>query len=52
MKKIFSIIILCLVFSGNAYSGERKVTESNPQDAWKVDGKFIVPECLMYELYS
>ena len=52
MKKLLAIIVLGLLLSGNAYSGERKVTESNAQDAWKVDGKFIVPECLMYELYS
>ena len=52
MKKILSIIILSLLFGGNAYSAEREVLESNAQDAWKVDGKFIVPECLMYELYS
>ena len=52
MKKLFTFLVLGLLLSGNAYSGERKVTESNPQDAWKVDGKFIVPECLMYELYS
>ena len=52
MKKILSIIILSLLLGGNAYSAERKVLESNAQDAWKVDGKFIVPECLMYELYS
>ena len=52
MKKILSIFILSLLLSGNAYSAEREVLESNAQDAWKVDGKFIVPECLMYELYS
>jgi hypothetical protein len=52
MKKILSIIILSLLFGGNAYSAEREVLESNAQDAWKVDGKFIVPECLIYELYS
>ena len=52
MKKLLAIIVLGLLLSGNAYSGERKVTGSSPQDAWKVDGKSIVPECLMYELYS
>ena len=52
MKKILSIIILSLLLGGNAYSAERKVLESNAQDAWKVDGKFIVPECLIYEWYS
>ena len=52
MKKLLAIIVLGLLFSGNAYSGERKVLESNPQDAWKVDDKFIIPECLIYEWYS
>ena len=52
MKKILSIFILSLLLSGNAYSAEREVLESNAQDAWKVDGKFIVPECLIYEWYS
>ena len=52
MKKFLYLIFFSLLLSGNAYSGERKVTESNPQDAWKVDGKFIVPECLIYEWYS
>ena len=52
MKKILSIIILSLLLGGNAYSAERKVLKSNAQDAWKVDGKFIVPECLIYEWYS
>ena len=52
MKNILSIFILSLLLSGNAYSAEREVLESNAQDAWKVDGKFIVPECLIYEWYS
>ena len=53
MKKLFStILVLGFLFGGNAYSAEREVLESNAQDAWKVDGKFIVPECLIYELYS
>jgi hypothetical protein len=53
MKKLFStILVLGFLFGGNAYSAEREVLESNAQDAWKVDGKFIVPECLIYEWYS
>ena len=45
-------MVLGFLFGGNAYSAEREVLKSNAQDAWKVDGKFIVPECLIYEWYS
>ena len=52
MKKLLSIVILASFFSFNVLAGERKVVESNETEAWKVDDKFVVPECLIYELYS
>ena len=52
MKKFLGIIVLGLLLSFNVLAGERKVLESNETEAWKVDGKFIVPECLIYEWYS
>jgi len=52
MKKLFLYIFLVLLFSGNVYAGEREVFKSNAKEAWKVDDKFIVPECLIYEWYS
>ena len=47
MKKLFyAIIFLGLLFGGNVYSAEtRTVEESDINVAWKVDGKFIKPEC-------
>jgi len=54
MKNLFlTILFLNLLLGGNAYADEeRTVEKSDINVAWKVDGKFIVPECLMYELYS
>ena len=52
MKKFLGIIVLGLMFSFNVLAGEREVLESNETEAWKVDDKFVVPECLIYELYS
>ena len=52
MKKLLSIVILASFFSFNVLGGEREVLESNETEAWKVDDKFVVPECLIYELYS
>ena len=46
MMKLFSIIILGLFLSGNAYAEiKRKVLESDINNAWNIDGKFIKPEC-------
>ena len=46
MKKLLAIVVLGLLFSGNAYADEtRTVEESDINVAWKVDGKFIIPEC-------
>jgi hypothetical protein len=47
MKKLFStIIFLSLLFGGNAYAEiKRKVLESDINNAWNIDGKFIKPEC-------
>jgi hypothetical protein len=34
------------LFSGNAYAEiKRKVLESDINNAWNIDGKFIKPEC-------
>ena len=52
MNKLLGIIVLGLLFSFNVLAGEREVLKSNETEAWKVDGKFIVPECLIYEWYS
>ena len=52
MNKFLGIIVLGLLFSFNVLAGERKVLKSNETEAWGVDGKFIVPECLIYEWYS
>ena len=52
IKKLLGILLLGLMFSFNVLAGERKVVESNETEAWKVDDKFVVPECLIYELYS
>ena len=47
MKKLFSLVLaLGLLFGANVYSAEtRTVEESDINVAWKVDGKFIKPEC-------
>ena len=46
MKQLFSIIILGLLFGGNANAEiKRKVLESDINNAWNIDGKFIKPEC-------
>ena len=52
MKKLLSIVILASFFSFNIHVGAREVLESKKIEAWEVDGKFIVPECLIYEWYS
>ena len=53
MKKLLLLIISTLLFFNSAYSAQtRTVEESNETEAWEVDGKFIVPECLIYEWYS
>ena len=53
MKKLLSLIISTLLFFNTAYSAQtRTIEESNETEAWEVDGKFIVPECLIYEWYS
>jgi len=52
MKKLLSIILLGLLLSFNIHVEAREVLESKKIEAWEVDGKFIVPECLIYELYS
>ena len=51
MKKLLTIMVLGL-FSLELNVGAREVLESKKLDAWKVDGKFIIPECLVYEWYS
>ena len=49
MKKLLSLIISALLFFNTAYSKDkREVEESNIEVAWKVDGKFIIPECFNY----
>ena len=51
MKKLLSIIFLTLMFCNVASTNEtRTVEESNADVAWKVDGKFIKPECFDYIL--
>ncbi len=46
MKKILAIIVLGLLFGGNANAEiKRKVLESDINNAWNIDGKFIKPEC-------
>ena len=53
MKKISSIIILILLFFNNGYSKEtRTVDESILEDAWKIAGRFIIPECFDHIRYS
>lgn len=51
MKKLLGIMVLGL-FALELNVGAREVLESKKLDAWKVDGKFIIPECLVYEWYS
>ena len=46
MKKLLAIIVLGLLFSGSANAEiKRKVLESDINNAWNIDGKFIKPEC-------
>jgi hypothetical protein len=53
MKKLLSLIISTLLFFNSAYSAQtRTVEESNVDEAWKVDGKFIKPECFDHIRYS
>ena len=45
IRNFLSLIISTLLFFNTAYSAEtRTVEESNKDVAWKVDGKFIIPE--------
>ena len=47
MKKILSLLIVSLLLSGNTNAEiKRKVLESDINNAWNIDGKFIKPECL------
>ena len=49
MKKLLSLIISTLLFFNTAYSAQtRTVEQSNVNDAWGVEGKFIKPECFNY----
>ena len=46
MKKILGIVVLGLLLSGNVNAEiKRKVLESDINNAWNIDGKFIKPEC-------
>ena len=46
MKKILGIVVLGLFLSGNVNAEiKRKVLESDINNAWNIDGKFIKPEC-------
>ena len=46
MKKILGVIVLGLLLSGNTNAEiKRKVLESDINNAWNIDGKFIKPEC-------
>jgi len=48
MKKLFAFLVLglSLLFGGNANAEiKRKVLESDINNAWNIDGKFIKPEC-------
>ena len=46
MKKILSLLIVSLLLSGNTNAEiKRKVLESDINNAWNIDGKFIKPEC-------
>ena len=47
MKKLLVIMVLGLLFGENANAEiKRKVLESDINNAWNIDGKFIKPECL------
>ena len=51
MKNFIIFLLLFLVFKSNAYTQEdikRTVIEENDNIAWKVDDKFIMPECFDY----
>ena len=53
MKKLLSILVLSLLFSGSANSKDiRTVERANIDEAWQVDGKFIKPECFDYIMVS
>lgn len=57
MKKVFStILVLCLLFGGvtSAENNKvvRKVLESKTEEAWKIDRKFIKPECFVEKWIS
>ena len=46
MKKLLGIVVLGLLLSGNVNAEiKRKVLESDINNAWNIDGKFIKPEC-------
>ena len=52
MKKILLTIFLSLLLNVTTLINAREIVESNVEDAWKINNKFIIPECLIYELYS
>ena len=55
MKNFFIFLVLFLVFNSNAYTQDeikRTVIEENNNIAWKVDDKFIIPECFDYVWFS
>ena len=43
MKKLFLILVLCLMWSGSAYAEENK---------WKYEDKYLTAECFVYEWVS
>ena len=46
MKKLLGILVLGLLSYNVVFSAEiRTVEKSNVDEAWKVDDKFIKPEC-------
>jgi len=52
MKKILLTIFLSLLLNVTTLINAREIVESNEEVAWKINNKFIIPECLIYELYS
>ena len=52
IKKILLTIFLSLLLNVTTLINAREIVESNEEVAWKINNKFIIPECLIYELYS
>ena len=52
MKKILFTIFLSLLLNLTTLVNAREIVENNEEHAWKINNKFIIPECLIYELYS